>query len=147
MSTSSTKPLCLMCVINISTYPKFKHWDRNQAAQCILVSCNNFNDNQSSTVICYLARGCPKQVGQRFDDLHYSCVSMFCGPWIGKLIDIFFRGEELVSNCYLCLWVGCVVCLSPNAEEKLQVVSPLGLCPSLWLSGKSQTVLSMTSIG
>lgn len=39
-----------------------------------------------------------------------------------------------------------MVCLPQNAEEKLQVVSPLVLCPSLWLSGKSQTVLSMSSI-
>ncbi len=45
------------------------------------------------------------------------------------------------------MWVGCAVCLSPNAEEKLQAVSPLGLCPSQWLSGKSQTVLSMSSTG
>lgn len=52
----------------------------------------------------------------------------------------------MVSRCYLCVGVGCVVCLSQNAEEKLQVVSPLVLCPSLWLSGKSQTVLSMSSI-
>lgn len=51
----------------------------------------------------------------------------------------------MVSICYLCVWVGCVVCLSPNAEDKLQAVSPLGLCPSQWLSGKSQTVLSMSS--
>lgn len=48
---------------------------------------------------------------------------------------------------YLCVRVGSVVCLFPNAVEKLQVVSPLGLCPSPWLSGKSQTVLSKSSIG
>lgn len=43
------------------------------------------------------------------------------------------------------MWVGCEVCLSPNAEEKLQAASPLGLCPSQKLSGKSQTVLSMSA--
>lgn len=69
----------------------------------------------------------------------------FCGPWSGKLIKVFLRVEELVTICYLCVRVGCVVCLSPNDVEKLQAVSPLGLCPSQWLSGKSQTVLSMSS--
>lgn len=71
---------------------------------------------------------------------------MFSSLKIGTVMRSLYGGEELVSNDYLCVGVGCVVCLSQNVEEKLQVVSPLGLCPSQWLSGKRKTVLSMPSI-
>lgn len=84
---------------------------------------------------------------------YYTWVSWFffffaCKVHPVEAWQIRFMGERgWFSNHYLCVWVGCSVCLSQNAAEKLQAVSPLGLCPSLWLSGKSQTVLSISSIG